>query len=463
MFTSTFREGSGHHAVSTLQLLKSCFKDQLPLMLSCAMAIILVQPVAAADQPTGKRTDWKPAAPQALARWQAMRFGMFIHWGPVSLTGREISWSRGAQTPAEVYDNLYKEFNPTNFNADQWVAIAKTAGMKYIVLTTKHHDGFCLWDTKLTDYNIMNSPFHRDVVKELAAACKKQGIGFGAYYSVCDWHHPDFPLTSPGGRVKRDKSDLEAYNRYLLGQIEELITNYGPLVTLWNDVPHLFQGRGANTINRARELQPDIVINDRTGDGGDYDTPEQRIGAFQLNRPWESCMTLSAHNHWAWGGDQDGVKPLADCLLMIVRAAGGDGNVLLNVGPEPSGIIPPCQVDRLKEIGDWMRKYGESIYATRGGPYMPTKQMASTRKGNTIFIHVLNCTGESLHLAPLPAKVVRSHVLTGGEAAVVQDDAGITIALPRAARHPVDTIIALEVDKPVMEIVPMPGAGDTTP
>ena len=131
-----------------------------------------------------------------------MRFGMFIHWGPVSLTGHEIGWSRGAQTPIEEYDNLYKKFNPTKFNADQWVAIAKAAGMKYIVLTTKHHDGFCLWDTKLTDYNIMNSPFKRDVVKELADACKKQGIAFGTYYSVCDWHHPDFPLTSPGGKVQ---------------------------------------------------------------------------------------------------------------------------------------------------------------------------------------------------------------------------------------------------------------------
>ena len=122
-----------------------------------------------------------------------MRFGMFIHWGPVSLKGTEIGWSRGAQIPIAEYDNLYKQFNPTKFNADQWVAIAKAAGMKYIVITTKHHDGFCLWDTKLTDYNIMNTPFHRDVVKELAAACKKQGIAFGTYYSVCDWHHPDFP------------------------------------------------------------------------------------------------------------------------------------------------------------------------------------------------------------------------------------------------------------------------------
>ena len=289
--------------------------------------------------------------PAALQRWQDMRFGMFIHWGPVSLTHREIGWSRGAQTPIAEYDNLYKKFNPVKFNADQWAGIAKAAGMKYVVLTTKHHDGFCLFATKQTDYNIMNSPFGRDVTKELAEACRKQGLAFGAYYSVCDWHHPDFPLTSPGGKVRREKSDLDAYNRYLLAQIRELITNCGPLVTIWNDVPQMFKGRGVNTIKMVRELQPDILINNRTGDGGDYDTPEQRIGGFNMERPWESCMTISAHNHWAWGGPEDGVKPLSACLLMLIRAAGGDGNVLLNVGPTPEGVIEavpggPAQGDR---------------------------------------------------------------------------------------------------------------------
>jgi len=207
-----------------------------------------------------------------------MRFGMFIHWGPVSITGKEIGWSRGKETPIATYDNLYKQFNPKNYNADEWVSIAKAAGMKYIVLTTKHHDGFCLWATKQTDYNIMNSPFQRDVLKELAAACKRQGIALGTYYSTCDWYHPDFPLTSPGGKVRREKSDIDSYQRFLLAQIRELITNYGPLLTIWNDVPQEFKGRGAATIKMVRELQPDILINDRTGDGGDYNTPEQRVG-----------------------------------------------------------------------------------------------------------------------------------------------------------------------------------------
>jgi len=390
-----------------------------------------------------------------MKRWQDMRFGMFIHWGPVSLTAHEIGWSRGSQTPIEKYDNLYKEFNPTKFNADEWVSIAKAAGMKYMVLTTKHHDGFCLFATKETDYNIMNSPFKRDVTKELADACRKQGIAFGTYYSVCDWHHPDFPRTSPGGGVKREKSDLDSYNRYLLAQIKELITNCGPLLTIWNDVPQDFGGRGKKTIKMVRELQPDILINDRTGDGGDYGTPEQSIGGFNMKRPWESCMTISRRGQWAWGGEKDGVKALAPCLLMLIRAAGGDGNVLLNVGPRPDGLIDPEQANRLKEMGDWLQKYGESIYATRGGPYKPCKNVVSTRKDNKIFVHILDWPEDTLKLPALPAKIVKSSVLTGGEVNVNQTDAGIEISIPTAARKEIDTIVVLELDQPAIEIEPI--------
>jgi alpha-L-fucosidase len=425
------------------------------LAVAGAMLMLTAAVPGAEPKPEPKSEPWLKPDPVAVKRWQDMRFGMFIHWGPVSLTHHEIGWSRGAQTPIEQYDALYKKFNPLKFNADQWAGIAKAAGMKYVVLTTKHHDGFCLFATKQTDYNIMNSPFARDVTKELAAACRKQGLAFGAYYSVCDWHHPDFPLTSPGGQVRREKSDLDAYNRYLLAQIKELITNCGPLLTIWNDVPQMFQGRGVNTIKMARKLQPDILFNDRTGDGGDYDTPEQQIGGFNMERPWESCMTISAHNYWAWGGPEDGVKPLSACLLMLVRAAGGDGNVLLNVGPTPEGIIDPCQADRLKEIGAWLAKYGDSIYGTRGGPYKPTKSVASTRKGNTVYIHVTAWPEATLTLPPLPAKIVTSRVLTGGQASVKQSDAGIEIAVPKSDRQEIDTIVVLELDKPAIEIQPV--------
>jgi alpha-L-fucosidase len=410
---------------------------------------------AAAQLRADEPKPWLKPDPAALKHWQEMRFGMFIHWGPVSLTGREIGWSRGAETPVEEYDNLYKRFNPTKFNADQWAAAAKSAGMKYIVLTTKHHDGFCLWDTKYTDYNIMHSPFKRDVVKELSDACKKQGVAFGTYYSVCDWHHPDFPLTSPGGTTKRERSDLDAYNRYLLGQIEELITKYGPLVTIWNDVPQMFQGHGVKTIKLARTLQPSILMNNRTGDGGDYDTPEQEVGAFCMDRPWESCMTISAHDQWAWGGPKDGVKSLADCIHMLVRCAGGDGNMLLNIGPEPTGAIENCQIERLKDIGAWMAKYGDSIYGTRGGPYKPAKHLACTRTGDTVYLHVLAWPEEVLRLPPLPARIVESSLLTGGSVAVSQSDDGIEIGVPKADRRAIDTIVALRLDKSAIDVAPI--------
>lgn len=367
-------------------------------------------------QPSTFPASATPASPAAIANWRAKRYGMFIHWGPVSLTGKEIGWSRGKETPIEKYDNLYKQFNPTKFNADEWVSIAKTAGMKYIVLTTKHHDGFCLWDTKHTDYSIMNTPFKRDVVRELAAACKKQDIAFGAYYSTCDWHHPDFPVTSPGGKTKRENSDLDRYTEYLKAQTRELLTNYGPLITLWYDIPQKFDAtRGAGVINMARAIQPDIVINNRTGAKGDYDTPEQKIGGFNMDRPWESCMTVSAHNHWAWGGSADGVKSLEACLRMLVLGNGGDGNILLNVGPTPEGIIAPEQANRLKDVGDWLAKYGESLMETRGGPYKPGTDFACTRKDKTIYLHFLKRSGDVIKLPALPAKIVSAKLLTAAK------------------------------------------------
>jgi alpha-L-fucosidase len=407
---------------------------------------------------------WPQADPAAIAHWQSLRFGMFIHWGPVSLTGHEIGWSRGAETPVEVYDNLYRRFDPTNFNADEWVGIAKTAGMKYIVLTTKHHDGFCLWDTKLTDYNIMHTPFHRDVVKELAAACKKQGMAFGAYYSVTDWYNTNWPTTSPAATVKRGKPDLDAYEKYLLGQIAELITNYGPLITIWNDTGETgFAGygkRGADTIKLVRSLQPDILINNRTGDGGDYETPEQQIGKFQMDRPWESCMTVSTHNAWAWGGANDGVKSTAACLDMLIRGAGGDGNILLNVGPRPDGMIDPAQANLLKDIGAWLAKNGDSIYGTRGGPWKPTASIVSTRKGNAVFIHVIKSENGRIELPALPAEIKSAALLNGEKVEFGQQDGKLVVAIPQSSLEPVDTIVKLELDRPALDIpVLTPGSG----
>ena len=390
----------------------------------------------------------------ALENWQDMRFGMFIHWGPVSLTGHEIGWSRGAQTPIEEYDQLYKRFNPTDFDAEQWVKIAKDAGMKYMVLTTKHHDGFCLWDTKQTDYNIMNSPFGRDVVKELSAACKKQGIAFGTYYSTCDWHHPDFPRTSPGGRVKRDEYNLDRYTDYLKAQVKELLVNYGPLVTLWYDVPQEFdKARGEGVIKHTRSLQPDIIINNRTGAKGDFDTPEQRIGGFDRERPWETCMTIC--RQWAWKPN-DNMKSLKECIRTLLQTAGGDGNLLFNVGPMPDGRIEQRQVERLMEMGDWLKQYGDTVYGTRGGPFKPGKWGASTCKDNKINLFVMNWPDDGvLRIPAIDKKILHAEVKTGGSIKVSKVDRTIELSIAEKYRDPIATIIELTVDDEAFEIEPV--------
>lgn len=394
-----------------------------------------------------------------IQQWKDDRFGMFIHWGPVSLKGTEIGWSRGKEIPIEEYDNLYKQFNPVNFDAGEWVSIAKAAGMKYIILTTKHHDGFCLWNTRQTDHQIMNSPFGRDVVKELSQACREQGLQFGTYYSTCDWYHPDFPLTSPGGSVVREKSDLEAYTNYLKKQVAELLVNYGPLYVLWFDVPQKFDvTRGQGVIDFVRQIQPDIIINDRTGAKGDFDCPEQRIGGFNNQRPWETCMTIG--RQWAWKPDEK-VKTLEQCLHSLIRSAGGDGNLLFNVGPRPDGKIEPDQVDRLKEMGQWLQKYGYTIYETRGGPFKPTDWGVSTRKGNKIYLHILKWTGNTpeIRIPGIGIQIKSCRLVDGGPVKLTREGDNYIVEFSEKDLKPVNTIVELEAEANVMNVAPL----DITP
>ncbi len=396
-----------------------------------------------------KRLEW----------WRAARFGMFIHWGPVSLKGTEIGWSRGAQVPVAEYDTLYKLFNPTNFNANEWMTVARDAGMKYVVFTSKHHDGFCMWDTAQTDFNIMHSPFARDVVKELSTAARQKKLAFGTYHSVTDWHHPDFPLTSPGGSVRRATSNLDRYEEYLRAEVAELVTKYGPLLVMWFDVPQEFnQKRGQGLIDFTRGLQPDILINNRSGARGDFDTPEQQVGKFQMGRPWETCMTIC--QQWAWKPN-DQMKSLKECIQTLVRCAGGDGNLLFNVGPMPDGRIEPRQVDRLREMGQWLAKYGDTIYGTRGGPWMPSADIASTRSSKTIYLHLLSCKGGTITLPNIPARIARSSLLTGGKVKVEQEADRILVTVQPEDCQPIDTIVRLSLKSPAMEIEPvrLSGAG----
>lgn len=414
-----------------------------------------------------------PGAPRAaIERWKDLRFGMFIHWGPVSLVGTEIGWSRGGERrgrketktgeiPVEVYDNLYKKFDPVKFDPDQWVQLAKDSGMKYMVFTSRHHDGFSNFDSKFTDYKITSpeSPYRRDIVKRLADACHRGGLLWGTYYSQPDWHHPDY----------RNGEAHARFIEYVHGQVRELLTNYGK-VSMW-----FFDGLGGKAedwdavrlIRMMRQLQPDLVINNRAGIPADYDTPEQRIGTFQNTRPWETCATVG--RQWSYKPD-DTLRSIEECLRGLVCCAIGDGNLLFNVGPRPDGLIEESHAARLREMGAFMKKYGETIYATRGGPFIapdekkrPAKARGftlpegnwwggSTHKGNTIYLHVLRWPSDTISLPAIPRKVVRHSVLTGGKAVVKQSESGIEVSVPADRRHAIDTIVKLELDGPASSI-----------
>jgi len=407
---------------------------------------------AGTDQP-----NYLKASDQDIQWWRELKFGLFVHWGPVSLKGTEIGWSRGGERrgtggtgeiPVEVYDNLYKEFNPVLFDADEWLQIAKDAGMRYMVFTSKHHDGFSMFDSTLTDYKITNSPFKRDVVGELADACHKAGLRLGYYYSPVDWHHPDYRT-----------ANHQRYIDYMHGQLREICTNYGQIDIIW------FDGLGGSAKDwdserlfpMLRQLQPHIILNDRAGLPADHDTPEQRIGSFQKDRPWETCMTIC--QQWAWKPN-DRMKSLKECLQTLVRVVGGDGNLLFNVGPMPDGRIEPRQVDRLREMGQWLNQYGESIYGTRGGPFKTTAQVASTYSGNDVYVHILDWSGDTITLPALPKRVIDSSLLTGGTVSVRQTPDAIVVAVPTESRQEIDTIVKLTLDGPAADIEPvaMPSA-----
>ena len=340
--------------------------------------------------------------------------------------------------------------------------------MKYVVLTTKHHDGFCLWDTKQTEHNVMRSPLGRDVVGELAAACRKEGLAFGTYYSTCDWHHPAFPLGSPGGTTKKPNPDLKAYDAYLQAQVTELLTKYGPLFTIWFDVPQSYdQSYGIPMVKKIRAIQPDLMINNRAyslggrGSGigtqlkvGDYDTPEQRIGGFQIDRPWETCMTIC--RQWAWKPN-DTMKSLEECLHTLIRTNGGNGNLLFNVGPMPSGKIEPRQVERLREMGAWLAKNGETIYATRGGPWKPTPDLACTRKADKIYLHLLRRTDDAVSLRAPSLTIKSARVFNGPAVPFSVKDGTLDLTVPSNAWQPIDTIIELTVSGSAMDILPLAG------
>lgn len=420
-------------------------------VLICAVAPASISASAGVEPTEGGH-----APAEAIAKWRHMKFGMFIHWGPVSVQGTEIGWSRGGErrgmegtgkVPVEVYDNLFRRFNPVKFDAREWVDIAASAGMRYMVFTTRHHDGFCNFDTEHSDYKITHPdcPYRKDIVRQLADACRAGGLAWGVYYSQPDWHHPDY-LTANHDR----------YLKYLHGQVRELLTNYGRTDIIWFDglqaateKPETWDA--SRLFPMIRSLQPQILINNRCGLRGDFGTPEQEIGRMETRRPWETCMTIG--EQWSWKPN-DKLKSAKECVQTLVRVVGGDGNLLLNVGPMPDGRIEPRQAAVLRAMGQWLAKYGESIYGTRGGPFSRTDSLAATYRDNKVYLHLLDPGVDSVKLPGLSAKIVSSSVLTGGTAEVRQLSDSIEVAVPKADRAEIDTIVVLTFDQPVAAASP---------
>ena len=432
-----------------------------------ASSLSFVPKFAFAASDNDDRTAW----------YRNAKFGMFIHWGPYSLASVEASWPIMRPTPGGIseadYRALPQRFNPTKFDPDAFIDLARAAGQEYMVFTTKHHDGFCMFDSSYTDYKITNTPYGKDIVKQLAQACDKRDMRLGFYYSPPDMHHPDFRDTS---KLARDnwngepqRPEWPIYLDYMQLQLTELLTRYGPVALIWFDgLYHQEKYDGERFIKLIRNLQPATLVNDRIGVPGDYVTPEQFIPKaiptkdvhffgweqnvqkelkpsipkpedFQL---WETCMTIN--NTWAYNMHDHDYKSAQFLIRGLVEVASRGGNFLLNVGPQPDGVIQPEFQDRLRAIGDWLAVNGESIYGTTYGPIQGINSIRTTVKRETVFVHIFEWPSSSLHIQGLNAKVVSARCLANGQALKFhQSEQDLEIELPPQALDPNVTVVSL--------------------
>jgi alpha-L-fucosidase len=422
---------------------------------------------------------------ESLEKFRSLRVGAFVHWGPSSQTGQEISWSRGIGVPREKYDDLYKTFNPVAFNADEWVRLFKAAGFRYIVYVPKHHDGFCMWNTKTTDHNIMKSPFGRDVTKELAEACKRQGMAFCLYYSIADFYNPDYPRPAypwgkgdgnyggPGYQLPTgQKPDFDRYVLYMKTQLRELSESYGPILAWWFDAnwsPHWTHARGTDLYTFMRKLQSDALMDNRVGcafngavyeptwfaseknEPGDYAVLETDMPRFNRDIPWEFTKPAKAIYSWSPGPS----SPVRTWIKWIVESACGDGNFNLGISATPQGVFEPQLADKLKSLGVWLDHYGESLYGTRGGPYERTNWYGSTCKGNRVYLHVFRTEKGTLTLPPLGQRVTSYCLMDGGAVNVKQSDKNVTVTIREDGIRPTDTIVVLNLDGSAEKIKPI--------
>jgi alpha-L-fucosidase len=415
-----------------------------------ALVPILGAPATETPAQFAARTKW----------WREAKFGMFIHWGvysvPASARGGAEWYLHGSRMQVKDYEKFAQQFNPVRFDAAEWVRTAKRAGMKYIVITSKHHDGFCMFDTKLTDWCITKAtPFKRDPLKELAAECKKQGIRLGFYHSIMDWHHPDYLPRREWEKETRPATgaSLDRYIDYMKGQLAELLTNYGPVAVLWFDGgwEHNAAELHSQEVNAMiRRLQPAIIINDRNHLPEDHSTPEQTIpaGAMPNNRLWETCMTIN--DTWGYTRDNTNWKPTEDLIRKLCDIAHKGGNFLLNVGPTELGEFPRPIVERLEGMGKWLDANGAAIYGTSKSPWKKLPfDGRCTVKGNRLFLHVFRWPDEGLRVVGLKTTVLSAQALASHERLTFtrQQENGIPVwAISRPAKlDPIATVIELRL------------------
>ena len=434
--------------------------------------MICANPALQADEPSHETR---------MAWWRDARFGMFIHWGLYAIPAGEYKGERvrgnaewimdKLDIPVKEYEQFAGQFNPVKFDADQWVSIAKNAGMKYIVITSKHHDGFCLWDSQVTDYDIMDaSPFKRDILQELKEACEKEGIRLCFYHSIVDWHHPQAqaPLYPNYNAGQRDQTVLNPefpkyYEGYLKPQVKELLTRYGDVGVMWFDgdwIPDYTRDMARDMYAFIREIQPNAIINNRVDKGrkgmagmnkegnflGDFGTPEKEIPDTGLDgADWESCLTMN--NTWGFKRSDRNWKSTEVLIQSLIEIVSKGGNLLLNVGPTAEGEIPDASVERLQAMGAWLAVNGEAIYGAQASPFSKPPWGRYTAKGGHVYAHVFDWPQDGRLPIDPSVKVQNARLLAGpGDALDIKPSGGgDSIVLPEEAPDLIARVIKLEV------------------